>query len=87
MVNITRRHSPLHKRWAAIVLVLILVFSSASALAAAEFAVIYNTNRLNLRKEPSSDSAWLGAYTPGTWIQVTSMPVCSSSQRMKAFVS
>ncbi len=71
MVNITRRHSPLHKRWAAIVLVLILVFSSASALAAAEFAVIYNTNRLNLRKEPSSDSAWLGAYTPGTWIQVS----------------
>ncbi len=74
MVNRIKRHSPLHKRWAALVLVLTLVFSCATALAAADFAVVYNTDRLNLRKEPRSDSGWLGAYPAGTWIQISDGP-------------
>jgi uncharacterized protein YgiM (DUF1202 family) len=52
-------------------LVLVLLFTSATALAADEFAVVYNTNRLNLRKGPSADSAWLGAYSPGAWVQIS----------------
>jgi len=74
MVNTNRRHSPLHKRWAALVLVLTLVSTCASALAATDFAVVYNTEQLNLRKEPSSDSAWLGAYPAGNWVQISEAP-------------
>ncbi len=74
MVNIFGRHSPLHKRWAALVLVLVLLSSSATALAANEFAVVYNTTSLNLRSGPSTDSARLGSYPPGTWIQISDAP-------------
>ncbi len=74
MVNRLRRHSPLHKRWVALVLVLVLLSTSATALAANEFAVIYNTTSLNLRKGPSTDSAWLGSYAPGTWVQISDAP-------------
>ncbi len=74
MVNMKRRHSPLHKRWAALVLVLVLLSTSATALAVDEFAVVYNTTRLNLRKGPSADSTWLGAYPPGTWMQISDAP-------------
>ncbi len=74
MVNKKLRHSPLHKRWAALVLLLTLVFTSAAALAADDFAVVYNTARLNLRKEPRADSTWLGAYSAGTWIQISNAP-------------
>jgi uncharacterized protein YgiM (DUF1202 family) len=74
MVNTKLRHSPLHKRWAALVLVLVVLFTSASALAADEFAVIYNTSRLNLRSGPSADSTWLGTYSPGTWVQISEAP-------------
>ena len=74
MVNLFRRQSPLHKRWAALVLVLVLLLPSATALAATDFAVIYNTTSLNLRKEPNASSAWLGAYSAGTWMQISDAP-------------
>lgn len=74
MVDAKKRHSPLHKRWAALVLLLTLVFTSGIALAATDFAVVYNTTSLNLRSEPRSDSAWLGAHPAGTWIQISEAP-------------
>jgi uncharacterized protein YgiM (DUF1202 family) len=74
MVNTKLRHSTLHKRWAALVLVLVLLSTSATALAAEEFAVVYNTLSLNLRNGPSADSAWLGTYPPGTWVQIAQAP-------------
>lgn len=74
MVKSKRRHSPLHKRWAALILALTLTLTSATALAAAEFAVVYNTNQLNLRSEPNSNSAWLGSYIPGEWMEVSDAP-------------
>jgi len=74
MVENKRRHSPLHKRWAALMLALTLTLTSATALAAAEFAVVYNTDQLNLRKLPDSGSTWLGSYLPGEWMQVSDAP-------------
>ncbi len=74
MVENKRRHSPLHKRWAAVILALTLTLTSATALAAAEFAVVYNTDQLNLRNQPNSSSTWLGSYLPGEWMQVSDAP-------------
>ena len=59
-----------YKRYAALMLAFLLVFAAVPALAASEFAVIYNTNSLNLREEPSTSSTRLGTYSPGTWIEI-----------------
>lgn len=74
MVNRRNRHTPLHKRWAALTLALILISLSATALAAEDFAVVHGTARLNLRKTPSASGAWLGAYAAGTWMQISDAP-------------
>lgn len=74
MVQNVNRHTPLHKRWVALTLALVLICSCATALAAEDFAVIYGTARLNLRKAPSASGTWLGAYAAGTWIQISDAP-------------
>lgn len=61
---------PSYKRYAALMLAVLLIFTAAPALAASEFAVVYNTTSLNLRAEPNTGSARLGAYPPGTWIEI-----------------
>lgn len=71
MANKIRRLFPLHKRWTALALMLMMMTISIPALAANDFAVIYNTPRLNLRNGPSTSSAWLGAYNPGVWVEIT----------------
>lgn len=42
-----------------------------SAALAAEYGVVYRTDTLNLRSQGSSNSQWLGAYTRGTWVEIT----------------
>ena len=57
------------KVWAAAILTLMLTVISAAALAAGQFAVVYNTDSLNLRAGPNTESERLGSYTRGTWIE------------------
>lgn len=55
-----------------IIFSLIFTFAFSAAALAADFAVVYNTDELNLRDQPSSSSQWLGAYPRGSWVEITS---------------
>ncbi len=53
-----------------VVLILVFCLLAGSALAD-EFGVVYRTDSLNLRREGSSSSEWLGSYPRGTWVTIT----------------
>lgn len=57
--------------WAAAFLTLLCLFTFTTYASAAEFAVVYGTDQLNLRAQPSSSSQWLGAYPKGSWIEIS----------------
>lgn len=57
-------------RFVFFLLLFALCFSCALA-AAEEYAVVYGTDQLNLRAQPSSSSGWLGSYQRGAWVAVT----------------
>ncbi len=52
-------------------LALVFLFGFSAAALAADFAVVYNTDELNLRAQPDSSSQWLGAYSRGSWVEIT----------------
>lgn len=61
---------PLKRKWLTpfILLTLLLIISTAFAQS---YGTVYNTNSLNLRADASSSSSWLGAYSRGTWVEIT----------------
>ena len=54
----------------AILFALLMCLWTCSALAG-DFGVVYRTNALNLRAQPSANSEWLGSYPKGTWVNIT----------------
>lgn len=58
------------KKMALLTLVLLLLCVGASALADS-YAMVYNTESLNVRSGPSTDYQWLGSVAKGEWVQVT----------------
>jgi len=64
--NPTAKH--LKVRVSAFLLVLHMLYSGCAL--ALTFGAVYNTESLNLRSDGSSSSAWLGAYSRGTWVEI-----------------
>ena len=57
------------KKLALIVLTLVLLCACSLALADT-YAVVHNTESLNVRTGPSTDYQWLGSVAKGEWVQV-----------------
>lgn len=52
---------------------LVLAFAALGVTAKADaygYGVVYNSNSVNLRSEPSQYAEWLGAYPAGTWMSI-----------------
>lgn len=63
--------SPFYKRCVGFLAATLLICCCAvTALAEDTFAVVYGTNSLNLRDQPTTSGEWLGAYPRGTWVTV-----------------
>lgn len=58
---------------AMLVAVLLLCWTAVAyaAPASARFGVAYRSNTVNLRSRPTQNSAHLGTYAKGTWVQIT----------------
>lgn len=55
--------------------VVLLVLMQGMVCAAAEetaFGVVSGSKTVNLRQQPSADSAWLGSYAEGSWVEILS---------------
>lgn len=68
-----RLFSALYIRCAAMLVMLVCALwcaAGAQASSAAEFAVVYNTDYLNLRADATTNSTRLGSYDQGTWVRV-----------------
>jgi len=58
------------KKKVLVALIIALCLLAGTALAD-DFGVVYRTDALNLRREGSSSSEWLGSYSRGTWVEIT----------------
>ena len=63
-------HVKTGKTWLFLIVLTMGLLISGAALAQ-PFGVVYNTNSLNLRADGDANSAWLGSYPPGTWVEIT----------------
>lgn len=60
------------KLWLAVLLLACaLVLALPAAAAELKFGVVYNTDTLNLRRQATQNSTWLGQYDRGDWLTIS----------------
>lgn len=60
------------KLWmATLVLVCTLILAVPAVATELEFGVVYNTDTLNLRRQATQNSTWLGQYSRGDWLTIS----------------
>ncbi len=60
------------KRFALVLTAAVLLLACGATAASADYAVVTNTNTLNVRSGPGTDYAWLGSVPRGTWVDIVS---------------